>query len=235
MLDARLTSAAKYVRQGATFADVGTDHAYLPIYLLENKIIKSAVISDVNKGPLLRAEENVERAGLMPFVTLVLTDGARELSGYGITDVAICGMGGELIADIIEKAPWLKSEGVRLILQPMSKVGALRTYLSHNGFSVVAEDYSFADGKYYVALVAEYDGAPYALAPAEAELGKEELVERRGEEYLGYLYTRLSAYAGRIEGKRHGGKDFSEDFEIYTEIKRRIAKEEGENDCKADL
>ena len=235
MLDARLTSAAKFVRQGATFADVGTDHAHLPIFLLEKGIIKTAVVSDINKGPLLRAKENVERAGLSSFVTLVLTDGARELSGFGISDIAICGMGGELIADIIDNAPWLKSEGVRLILQPMSKVATLRTYLSLNGFSLTHEDYSFAEGKYYVALVAEYTGASYTLTAAEAELGKEELIEKRGKEYIGYLYTRLSAYTGRIEGKRLGGKDFSEDFEIYSQIKRRIEIAEGKNDGKADL
>ena len=149
-LDGRLNSVGKFVRQGAEFADIGTDHAYLPIYLLKCGRISSAVASDINEGPLASARANAEEMGVSEKIRFVLTDGARGLEDMGITDVAIAGMGGELIADIIENSPFLRDEKIRLILQPMSKQGHLRRYLSERGFDIVAEDYSSSAGKFYV-------------------------------------------------------------------------------------
>ena len=111
----RLLSAAEFVRQGAYFADIGTDHAYLPLFLLEGGKIERAVCSDINAGPLETAKRNAEEYGLSDRIIFRLTSGAEGLSDMGITDYAICGMGGELIAEIIESAPHLKDGAVRLI------------------------------------------------------------------------------------------------------------------------
>ena len=155
----RLSSVAKYVRQGAVFADIGTDHAYLPVFLLLNRTIEAAICSDINEGPLANARQTAAAHGVCEKIDFVLADGAADLSERGITDMAICGMGGELIADIIERAPFIKADRVRLILQPMTRQEYLRVYLYKNGFSLIAEDYAVETGKPYTVLVAEYSGA----------------------------------------------------------------------------
>jgi tRNA (adenine22-N1)-methyltransferase len=145
-------------RQDAVFADIGTDHAYLPIFLLREGRIRRAFCSDVNEGPLNKAKENAIDSGIVSGIEFYLTDGAAELFGKGITDFAICGMGGELIARIISEAPFLRDEGINLILQPMTKQAYLRRYLAEEGFSVKAEAYSADGHKNYVCFLVSYTG-----------------------------------------------------------------------------
>jgi len=196
----RLLTAADFVRQDAILADVGTDHAYLPLFLLKSGRIRRAVLSDVNRGPLDSARANAEAAGLSDRVELVLTDGAAALSGRGITDYAICGMGGELIADIIERAPEMKSPLIRLILQPMTRRDKLSLYLAASGFEVLAEEYSRDGGKYYVTLYARYDGVRRDIDEFEAEFGKSATPCQNKEARLGYLRARLASYKKRRRG-----------------------------------
>ena len=229
MLDARLTSAAKFVRQGATFADVGTDHAHLPIFLLKEGIASRAVCSDINDGPLKSARQNAEAAGLTRLIDFRLCDGATELFGLGITDLAICGMGGELIRDIIDAAPWLRDRDIRLILQPMTKQEKLRAYLYESGFSILREEYSYAEGKYYVTLAAQYSGAPTRFSPIDIELGSELLIADKNEAYHGYLRTKLLAIKRRIDGRRLGGESVEWEERIAREIEKRL-----EGECKND-
>ena len=172
-IGARLRACASFVREGAVLADVGTDHAYLPIFLFASGKIERAVLSDINAGPLAVAEENVRANGFYDRSSLVLCDGAGALAGMGITDYAICGMGGELIADIISRAEQLRDSSVRLILQPMSRVAALRTYLFENGFKILRELYSTEEDKHYVTILAEYTGERVEFSPHEAHFGKE--------------------------------------------------------------
>ena len=224
MLDARLTSAAKFVRQGATFADVGTDHAHLPIFLLKEGRITRAVCSDINEGPLRCAVLNAEESGVSHLIDFRLCDGAGELSSLGITDLAVCGMGGELIRDIIDGAPWLFDGAIRLILQPMTRQDKLRAYLAERGFSVLCEEYSFAEGKYYVTLVAEYCALPREISAVEAELGSEAAVVNKSDAYYGYLTTKLSVLRRRIEGRRIGGASTDYEQLLCSEIENRLEK-----------
>ena len=221
MLDARLCSAAELVRQGAVFADIGTDHAYLPIFLLEAGRIERAVCSDINRGPLASAERNIAERGLSDRVELVLTGGARELSGRGITDYAVCGMGGELIADIVAEAVHLKDPDLRLILQPMTRQEHLRSKLYAMGFSILSERYSYAEGKYYVCMCVRYSGEPRRLSEVEAYLGVSPIDGGRVE-YIGYLEGKLRAVRSAISGKEAGGVSPSAEREIEAALERRI-------------
>ena len=90
-LDKRLLSCAGYVRAGAVFADIGTDHGYLPLFLLRSGRIERAYLSDVNRGPLSSAERNARDEGFYDKCEFILTDGAYALRDKGITDYAICG------------------------------------------------------------------------------------------------------------------------------------------------
>ena len=222
-LDKRLLSCADFVRAGAVFADIGTDHGYLPLFLLREGIIERAYLCDINRGPLSSAERNAAAEGLSDRCEFLLTDGAYALRNKGVTDYAICGMGGELISRIIEDAPHLLSGGVRLILQPMTKQESLRRFLASHGFTIVAECFSFDGGKYYVTLVAEYTGEAYEISDAVAELGFPMPHHEDRVEYLGYLYGKRKAVLKAMNGKKQGGLDATEDERMLALIEERIS------------
>ncbi|MBQ8720407.1 MAG: SAM-dependent methyltransferase [Clostridia bacterium] len=219
-LDERLASAAALVRDGATLADIGTDHAYLPIYLLSVGRIRAAVCSDINRGPLERAEANVAQAGFSEAVSFRLCDGAGELFEYGATDYAICGMGGELISKIIEGAPYLKNPEYHLILQPMSRASALREYLGASGFIVLRETYSESCGKRYVTILAEYSGEKRTQTRLEAEFGKSLEYYHTDPLAKGYADERLAALYRAARGKMLGGEGCPSELTLYNEAKR---------------
>ena len=219
-LSKRLLSASEFIRQGAYFADIGTDHAYLPIFLLCEGRVARAVCADINKGPLDSARKNAEEHGCSDRMEFVLTDGAEGLSDRGITDYAICGMGGELIADIIDRSPHLKGVGIRLVLQPMSRQGVLRRYLSDNGFDTVGESYVLDGGKYYLCLAAEYTGARRQISDFEAEYGKACPRAELSPERLGYLETKLRALKKSVNGKRLGGEECEREKALLFELSR---------------
>ena len=219
-IDQRLLSAANLVRQGAVFADIGTDHAYLPIFLLSRGIIERAVCSDINAGPLASAKVNVEENGFLDKVSFYLTDGAHALFDTGATDYAICGMGGELIARIIDEAPHLKDENVNLILQPMSRQAYLREYLYTHGFCVNDECYSHSSGKYYVCLRATYTGKNVTLSEIDYELGQRKSVT--DESYAGYLRVKYDAVCRAITGKSVGGESVDYELKLKEAIEERL-------------
>ena len=223
-LNKRLLCASEFVRQDAYFADIGTDHAYLPLFLLESGRIKGAVAADINKGPLEVAKKNAREMGVFDKISFVLTDGARGLSDMGITDYAICGMGGELISDIIESSPHLKDKAVRLILGPMSKQAHLRRYLAKNGFSIVREAYSCDVGKYYLTLVTEYTGRCEEIGAFEAEFGNLPPRAEFSPEMTGYIETKIKALKKIIRGKKRGNAAIAEEEELLLKFIKRVGE-----------
>ena len=227
-LNHRLYSAAKLVRQGAVFADVGTDHAYLPIFLLENSVITHAFCTDINAGPLSSARKNSEERGYIDKMTFILTDGATALLGKGITDYAICGMGGELIADIIDRAPQMRDRDVSLILQPMSKQSKLREYLSRTGFEITKESYSYDSGKYYVCFLVKYVGTAREIDETEAELGFASSEYINNEARIGYLEDRIRALSRACEGKILGGESEPSERKVLNAALQLVKSLRGE-------
>ena len=217
-LNPRLTSAAEFVRQGARFADVGTDHAYLPIFLLGEGRISYALCTDINEGPLASAVANARDAGLYEKMDFCLTDGAAALSGYGITDMAICGMGGDLIASIVEAAEYLRDENINLILQPMTKQEALRESLYLMGYEIIAESYSRDAGKPYVCMQAKYCGVKRELPEFEREVCPKNAKIVNKDLQINYLKKKISTYKKIIGGKKSGGNDNPRELHLVEMI-----------------
>lgn len=224
-LNARLISAAELTRQDATFADIGTDHAYLPLFLLDTGRIRFAYCSDINEGPLASARRNAEERGRLSDTEFILTDGAAILAGKGITDYAICGMGGELIADIIDRAPHLKDSAVNLILQPMTRQEKLRAYLFASGFEITHESYSFDAGKYYVCLLATYSGKRREISPIEAVAGSAASVCINPECRISYLTAKLNSLVRATESKNGAGIDCTDDDKLIRELTAILERE----------
>ncbi len=224
-LDPRLMSALSFVREGGVVCDVGTDHAYLPIYaLLTGKCVR-AVASDINKGPLLRAEENGVRWGVADRLLCVLSDGLDgvEPEKNGVTDIVICGMGGELIARIVAASPYTRRAGVRLILQPMSMGCELRRYLTENGFAILDEAMSRAAGKVYTCICAEYRGAAEPYTEVELLFGKQN-VARGGELFRELAEKESVRLEKRAAGLKTGGHDAAAEEALLAQIRRCVSK-----------
>ena len=221
-LNARLLSAAEFVRQNATFADIGTDHAYLPLFLLERGRIKYAYCCDINEGPLASARRNAEECGRLSDMDFILTDGAKVLVGKGITDYAICGMGGELIADIISAAPMMKKAGVRLILGPMTRPEAVRRVLFDLGFKILSEYFVTDAGKHYVTLLAEYTGESESYSEADLYFGKRESFAREDKEMAAYMQQQRRRLLSVISGKEIGGSDATAERALLLELDERM-------------
>lgn len=206
----RLMTAVGFVREGARFADVGTDHGYLPIYLSKKGIVESAVASDINEGPLESARKNIRENGVEDKVVTVLSDGLLGLREYAPTDIAIFGMGGELVCRIIEESPWVKKDGIRLILQPMTKQAEMREYLLDHGFSIVDEALSLDEGKIYQTVCAEYSGNVGVYGELELMLGKIN-IERGEPLFYELVEKKIEMYSLRLDGLRKAGLGDEED------------------------
>lgn len=156
-LDNRLGLCASLVRKNHRVADIGTDHAYLPVWLCKNNIATSAIAADINPEPLKRGVQTIEKY-CATNVTPCLSNGLQQINPDLVDDIIIAGMGGELIADIISKAPWVKNEKYHLILQPMSKADSLREYLYKNGFDIKYEEATVAENKLYTVMSVYFTG-----------------------------------------------------------------------------
>lgn len=199
--DDRLRAAADYVRQGAVFADIGTDHAILPVFLCQQKRVKRAYAADIADGPVAAAAEHIRAAGLTDEITVLKADGLSGMALFGLTDIAICGMGGELIASILEKAPFLHRDGVRLILQPMTRPAFLRRYLAGAGFALTGERVVTAKGRRYFCLCADYTGVARQISRTEAELGTESAAVLSADGALFALFLqKLEAQKKKVRG-----------------------------------
>lgn len=153
-LSNRLGAAASYIKQGAAVADIGTDHGYIPVYLAQRNIARRIIAADVKSGPLTRARLSAEEYGVGDRIEFILTDGLEGLQDQGLDTIVIAGMGGETIAGILERAPWTKASGVRLILQPQSKLNALLPFLTKAGYVIGDASLVLEDGRIYTVFVA---------------------------------------------------------------------------------
>ena len=185
----RMQKLPSLVTEGNRLADVGTDHGYIPIALVQAGKIPSAIAMDVNRGPLARAEAHIREAGLATYIETRLSDGLRELGAEDADTVLIAGMGGMLILRILTEGIPHLSGVEELILQPQSDVYRVRDWLQKHGYRVETEELVEEDGKYYPMMRA-VRGQERRMEQAELYYGKAE-VQRSPEVLRSYLETKL--------------------------------------------
>lgn len=151
----RLATIAALVPPGCRLADIGTDHAYLPVYLVSDGLVTRAVAGEVNPGPFKAAGEALARVGLTGQISLRFGDGLTVLAAGEVDTVVIAGMGGLTIIDILTARPEVTGALRRLILQPMQAAAPLRRWLAENGWRLVAEALVEEDGRLYEVIAAE--------------------------------------------------------------------------------
>lgn len=167
-LPPRLAVIAGHVPVNARLADVGTDHGLLPIRLLQDGHIQSAVATDIRQGPLDRGMSNAVQYGVEN-ISFRLCNGLDAVSASEVDTIVIAGMGGENILDIIQRAPWC-TRGVKLILQPMSRPEVFRGALESLRLCIISETLVEDTGRLYSVIVAE-GGNPEEYTPAELYTG----------------------------------------------------------------
>lgn len=162
-LSPRLRSVAELVPHGAILADIGTDHGFLPVYLLQYGRIQKAIAADLREGPLSKAKEHAEKYGLLDKMEFCLCDGLSKIQPYAADTIAIAGMGGETIASILAQAPWTKEGNHKLLLQPMTSVYDLRDFLTRNGYTIQMEYLNRENRRIYLTMeVVGGSGFPYS-------------------------------------------------------------------------
>ena len=204
-MDRRLLACAELCK-GRRIADIGTDHGYLPCYMAMEGLCDTTLACDTAPLPLESAKAHIRENGLEDRVFPILSDGLEKVPREGLTDIVIAGMGGELIAQILEKCEWLKSAepAVNLVLQPMTKWDFLRNWLYSSGFTVTAEKACISGRFVYSVMQAQFEGTtppyPCDLRYLYCGLVKDDTEE--GREYLKRQAMRLAASA---KGKASGG------------------------------
>ena len=227
-LSERIMMAAEMVRRGKVVADIGTDHAYLPAWLVLNGICQRALACDLRKGPLNNAKNTVEQYGVADKITLRLSDGFDEIEPFEADDFVMCGMGGTLMAELVSRAHWLKSPEKLLILQPQSHAEDIRDYLIRNGFEIIKENACTDGCKLYCAFCAQWTGITKEYSEGYIYYGRlPECDAPEAKQYLLKIVDRLKTKLDAEE--KHGTEE-------KAEYLRRIISETEEkiNDMQSD-
>lgn len=227
-ISSRLKAISNYIRVGSRVVDVGCDHAYLSVYIIQNQIAKRVIACDINEGPLNKAKSAVLKYKLSDKITLVLSDGLEKINEDEADDIIIAGMGGQLIAEIISKANWLKNEQKHLILQPMTNAHFLRKYLYENGFKIESET-AVVDKKYhYTVFSVVYKKETALLLDEDFYIGK--IIENDDEQsikYLNYQIKKLQKIANGL--KKSDTTQASYYFKLVDKIRDRMGNENDES------
>ena len=202
-LQPRLQCLADLVPQGARLADVGTDHGYLPVWLLQRGRMESAIASDINALPLDHARATAAEYGVTACIDFRLCPGLAKIGSEECDTVAIAGMGGETIIAILESAPWTKDGAHTLLLRPMTKAAELRRWLSVNGYAFTEKQQK--KNMIYLYPVLRVNGG---ICPALTELQTLTGVLLDGDPlYADYLTQHAEKLLHIAEGLRRSGRE----------------------------
>jgi len=192
-IGSRLLTAAGLVSDGKTVCDVGCDHGKLSLYLIRSGRAEKVIATDINKMPLQKAIDLFAENGLSHKAEFYLTDGLQNITETDdITHVVICGLGGDTMAQIIENAPFIKQNKVKLVLIPAQSGNKIRQYLYDSGFEITDETTVGENKKFYSAISAEYTGEKCDYTDFDCFIGKSRYctgLSAKG--YFEMVYTQL--------------------------------------------
>lgn len=220
-LTPRLKTIGDMVREGVRVADVGTDHAFLPLYLVKSGKVSSAIASDINIGPIQNAQKNIIEHQCQDYIKLVHCGGLDGVNGDEVDDVIIAGMGGELISSIIDNAVWLKSSDKHLVLQPMSRANELRKYLCDNCFEITEERIAREGKRLYTIISAYYCGERIKYDDVFLYVGK--VISIPNSEAKSYVLNQAEVLRKAAEGMAKSDDDKEKSVKLY-DLLSKIAK-----------
>lgn len=223
----RLKAVAAMVSDDMVVADIGTDHGYIPIYLVKEKNHKKAYAMDINEGPLLRAKENIQKYQVANLVETRLSDGLHALNVGEAQSIVIAGMGGLLINKILSEGVDVINSAEELILSPHSDIAQVRYFLKKNGFKIIDEDIVYDEEKYYFILKA-IPGSMTFDDELDLQYGRN-LFDKKKTEFRDYLCKELDKRE-TILNKMNNSSNKDRKEELNKEIdliKRGLAKYEG--------
>jgi tRNA (adenine22-N1)-methyltransferase len=228
-LSVRLETVAKYVPRNSRVADIGSDHAYLPSYLVKNGQITFGIAGEVAKGPFQSAEKNVMAEGLSDMISVRMGDGLEVIQPGDADCITIAGMGGSLIASILESGKEKLAEVKRLILQPNINAIAIRNWLVENNWELIAEEIIEEDSKIYEILVAERGEPlkPYREVSLETGLLVGPFLLQRKEKAFWKKWTLEKKNWKRIYEQLEGAAPTPETVEKKQEVLKKISLVEG--------
>lgn len=232
-LNERLAAVAAFITKGVRVADIGTDHGYLPIWLVGNGICKNPIATDLREGPLGQAKAFATEYGVYDEISFRLGDGLGSISPGEIDTLVIAGMGGETIIHILSDAAWTKSEGCKLILQPQSKVPEVISWLNIEGYYLSGAKLAEDAGRIYLVMEA-LRGAATELTPV-GHYVPDILLENRDpllEKYIDGIINKLENALGGIKKASAGVDSKKTEFMIKAlEGLYRIRGEINEGQC----
>ncbi|MCI6653355.1 MAG: class I SAM-dependent methyltransferase [Ruminococcus sp.] len=184
ILPKRLSLIASMVDRGAVVADIGTDHAHLPIYLVNNNVCPSALACDIKESPLKTGRQNIVLCHLEDKIQTRLSDGLSNIKSNEADTFTIAGMGGDMIIHILSSCPYIFDDKYTLILQPMTKYPTLMGWLFDNGFEIIRQE-CIHEGKHcYTVIKACFSGEKFPHEPEDEFLGKLDLSEEENRLFL---------------------------------------------------
>ena len=212
----RLLACCGFVAPGDRVADIGCDHGYLGIYLLQSGVARSVIEADINEAPLRSARDNAAKFGVKENMTFCLSDGVQSIPRE--FDTLVCaGMGADTMISILEAAPWIRNPKYRLVLQCQSKRPELRKYLSSTGFSISRETL-VKDGKFIYPVMEVVYAPGIPLAPWEYYITPQLL-----EDNSPLLPEFLARVIGGLEERAKGlHRDGGEKYEAVAEVLRHL-------------
>lgn len=219
-LSIRLKAIVNMVEKCDNIIDVGTDHGYVPIYLVENGVIKTAIASDINSGPVEKAKKNIQKNNVCPQISCRQGSGLSTVKEGEVQVAIIAGMGGNLIRDILEADLPVVKKLKYVILQPVQNAEVLREYLYTTGYDIQKEDICFDDGKFYEVIKVKYNTVPVVLDSIYYEISKTLLDEKHPvmQEFIEYKLKKYSKVYNTLNENTKTVKNRKE--ELYHVIKR---------------